>query len=179
MNRRTGFGWMELIEGILLIALGIYSMVSPDSVLTGFVIVYGIAAVITGIADIVFYMKVDSHIGFGPTVSLVSGVLSVMAGFTLIVYPGAGKLALSIVFPIWFIMHCISRLSHMKFMRIMVGNFSYYLSMIVNILGIVLGVMMIFNPYIALMSAGYVIGIYLVLSGLDCIGLAFGRMGRW
>ena len=37
MRRRSGFGWMELIIGILLILLGIFTFLSPGSALTGVV----------------------------------------------------------------------------------------------------------------------------------------------
>ena len=69
------------------------------------------------------YVRVDKHLGFGPTVSLISGILSVMAGAMLLVYPNAGKWVLSLLFPIWFIAHCLSRLSHLNTIRFIAGNF--------------------------------------------------------
>ena len=54
----------------------------------------------------------------GPAISLVTGILSVMSGVMLLVYPGAGALVLTLLFPIWFIAHCISRLSHLHHIRI-------------------------------------------------------------
>ena len=87
MRRRSKFGWMELMIGILLIVLGIFTFLRPGSVLTGAVLVYGVFALITGIADIVFYVKMERHTGFGPVVALVSGILSVIAGLLVMVYP--------------------------------------------------------------------------------------------
>ena len=112
MKRRSAFGWGELIIGILLIVLGAFTFARPSSALTGIVFVYGILAVITGIADIVFYVKIEQHTGFGPAVSLVTGILSILAGILLLFNPGAGKWAMVILFPLWFITHCISRLTH-------------------------------------------------------------------
>ena len=40
MRNRSRFGWIELIEGILLIILGIFSFLRPDSMLSGFVMFY-------------------------------------------------------------------------------------------------------------------------------------------
>ena len=53
MRGRSNFGWLKLIEGILLLVLGIYTLTRPDQALTGFIILYGIVAVITGISDII------------------------------------------------------------------------------------------------------------------------------
>lgn len=87
MRQRSSYGWLELIIGILLSALGIYSFFRPVDYLTTLIVVYGVAAFVTGIADIVFYCKMERHIGFAPTVSLVTGVLGVMAGLVLMVHP--------------------------------------------------------------------------------------------
>ena len=168
MKMRSGFGWMELIIGIALAVLGIFTFVYPDNAVTTLVVIYGIIAVITGIADVVLYVRVEKHIGFGPTVSLISGILSVMAG----------KWVISLLFPIWFIAHCISRLSHLNTIKYIAGNFVYWFTMIVNIIGLVLGVVMIFSPNISIAAVAYIVGAYLVLFGIDCIIIAFSRIGE-
>ncbi len=177
MKRRSGFGWLELIIGILLILLGVFTLIRPGAALTGLVVVYGIVALIMGIADIVLYVQVERYTGFGPMVSLVSGILSVMAAMMLLVYPNAGKWVLSMLFPIWFIAHCISRLSHLRTIRITAGSGMYYFTMIVNIIGIVLGFIMVINPVFSLISVSYIVSVYLVLLGIDSLAMAFSSMG--
>jgi len=176
MKNNSSFKWMEIIEGVLLILLGIFSIIHPRSVLTGVVAVCGIVAVITGIKDIILYIRAGRYTGFAPTVALVTGVLGIMSGFMLLVYPGAGKWIFSLLFPIWFIAHCISGLFRLNVMRFREGKFSYYFTLIVNIAGLVLGFMMFLNPLFSLLSAGYLIGGYLVLLGIDSIIMASGRM---
>ena len=175
MKRRSGFGWLELIEGILLIALGCYTFARPDRALTGFIVVYGIFAIAMGVADILLYIRVERYHGFGPVVSLISGALSVMAGVMLLVYPNAGKLVMSFLFPLWFIAHCISRLANLNKIRFFAGAFTYYFTLILNILGLVLG-MMILDPWLSLLSIRFIISIYLLLLGVDCIILAFSKV---
>lgn len=180
MRRRSGFGWFELVIGILLVILGVFTFISPGSVLTGIVIAYGVIAVVTGISDIVFYTKAERYTGFGPTISLISGILSVMAGVMLLVYPGAGRWVMVLLLPIWFIAHCISRLSHLPIIRVTAGDFYYYATLIVNIIGIVLGCMMIIWPALSLFSAAILIGIYLILLGIDSIMIALSDIGiKW
>ena len=176
MRRKSGFGWLELILGILLVILGIFSMINPNTALTGIVIVYGIAAIVIGISDIMMYVRVERYTGFGPMVSLIGGILSVMSGVMLLVYPNAGKWVLSLLFPIWFIAHCISRLAHLSSMRIYMENFAYYLTLILNILGLISGFMMIFHPFVSLLSVSYIIGLHLILLGIDCIVIAFSKI---
>ncbi len=115
MKNKRAVGWIELILGILLIILAIYSFISPATALTGFTLLYGILALITGVVDIVFYVQLERHTGFGPVLSLVSGILSILAGILIVFNLSAGTWVLVILFPIWFIAHCISRLTHLPF----------------------------------------------------------------
>ena len=163
MRRRSRYGWLELIEGILLILLGIYTLCNPGGMLRGITFAYGFLAVITGISDIVFYAKTERYIGFGPTIALVTGILSLLAGLMLLMYPNAGELIMTLLLPIWFIAHSVSRLTHIPLVRL-AGKFYYYFTLIVNILGIILGCLMIIWPWVALFSTGFIIGGYLILS---------------
>ena len=81
--------WWELLAGITLIVLGTISLFRPSLAVKGLVYAYGIAGVIAGVADILLYIRVERFTGFGPIVSLVSGVLSVMSGVVILVNPGA------------------------------------------------------------------------------------------
>lgn len=177
MRRRSGFGWFDLIIGILLVLLGILTFVRPGMILTGLLYLYGIIAVVMGIADILLYIRVERYTSFGPIVSMVSGILSVMAGVMLLVYPGTGVMVLSLLLPIWFIAHCISRLSHLSMIRVVSGNGAYYFSLILNIIGLILGFMMILRPWFSLAATGWIIGLYLILLGIDSIIMGLGNMG--
>ena len=160
--------WTELITGILLILLGIYSLIRPVEMLTGVTVIYGLFAVITGIADIIFYVRMERRTGFGPAVSLVTGIFSVLAGILILCNIDAGR---------WAIAHCLSRLSHLSLIRLTVGDAYYYFTLVINILGLVLGILMLFNPFAAMLSVSWIIGIYLILLGMDSLMLAIVLFG--
>lgn len=178
LRRRTGFGWLELIIGIVQIILGIYALTHPGNALSGIVVVYGVIAVVVGIADVLFYVKAERYIGFGPAVSLITGILSVLAGLVLIVYPGAGTWTMAIIFPIWFIAHCISRLSGAPMVRLTAGNRRYYVVLVVNIIGLILGFLMLIRPSLSITSQGVIIGLYLLLLGVDSIVIGMSKIGE-
>ena len=50
--------------------------------------------------------------------------------------------------------------------------------MILNIIGLVLGVLMLLDPVLTWVSVQYVISFYLIALGIDCIVLACSRMGE-
>lgn len=177
MRRRSAFGWGEVIIGIAMIIMGVYAFIRPSSALTGLVFVYGIIAIATGIMDIVFYVRLELRSGFGPIVSLITGIISTFAGILLLFNPGAGRWALILLFPLWFIAHCISRLMNLSFIRISAGTGYYHFALIVNIIGLILGLLMFFNPIWSFFSVSYVIGAYLILAGIDHIALALSNIG--
>ena len=177
MRRRSGFGWLELAIGILLIVLGIWSFISPGLALTSMVFAYGIAAIIMGIADVVLCIKIERYTGFGPIISLISGILSIMSGVMLLVYPTAGALVLTLLFPIWFIAHCISRLTHLHYIRLTAGKRMYYFTLVINIIGLILGIMMLLSPLFTLATIRCFASSYFILLGIEGVLLAFSRMG--
>ena len=177
MKRYSGFRWGQFMIGVLLVILGIWTLGHPGMALTGVVMIYGLLAVLTGIMDIVFYVKMERYIGFGPMLSLISGILSVMAGVMLLVYPGAGSIAAAILFPLWFLAHCISRLAHLPHIRRAAGKGVYALTLIISVIGLILGFMMLLSPLFTLAAIRCFAGAYLILLGANGILLAFSPMG--
>ena len=169
MNRRTDIGWPELILGTVLIILGVIMLKQPSGFLMWLVVVCGIIAICTGIADIILYVRMERFTGFGPVISLVTGILGVMAGFMLLVHPGAGTWAIAMVLPIWIIAHCISRLSHLQYMKMHSGMTYYTISLILNILGLLVGILLIFRPMITILSMGVLVGGFMIIEGVELI----------
>lgn len=177
MRDHSGFGWLALIVSILLVLLGIATFIWPEAALESFVMVYGVLAVATGIMDIEF-MRAWSAIRLRPMTALVSGILSVMCGFMLLVYPSAGQWAMTLLFPLWFLTHCISNLTHLNWVRLVAGRVNYTISLVLNILGIMLATLMLLHPVLSAVSMSLTIGFYLILLGVDGIVLALSSMGR-
>lgn len=173
-TQRSHIEWLELITGILLILLGILTIISPGRALNSLVFVYGLLALISGISDIVFYVKTEKYTGFGPTISLIAGIMSIVAGAMLLAYPDASRYVMAVLIPVWFLAHSISHLSHLNRVRFLAGDGYYYFSLIVNILGLVLGMLILVRPIFSLLSMGWLIGIYLILLGVDSLLIAVG-----
>ena len=178
MRKRSGFGWLELVIGLLLIVLGILAFLKSELALTSLVFAYGIAAMAMGVADILLFIHVERYTGLGPVLSLVSGILSVMVGIMLVAYPRTGVLVLTILFPIWFIAHCISRLTHLSHIRLMLGSGTFYFLLSLNIIGLVLGILMLLDPLFTLSTIRCFASIYLILLGIDSVVMALSSLGR-
>lgn len=167
MKKTKTMGWIQLVLGVLMIVLGFYTFTRPDIALGGMVILYGLMAVFGGIADIVFYVQLEKRTGFGPSTSLVSGILSILAGILILCNISAGKWAFTILFPVWFIIRCISGLGNLGLTRLFGGDGIYWLSVISNILGLFLGMVLLFSPYASFVTSGIVVAVYLVILGIS------------
>ena len=165
--------WWELIAGIVMIALGIASLARPSLAVTGLVYAYGAAGVIVGVADILRYIRVERYTGFGPMVSLVAGVLSVMAGVVILVNPRVGMAVFSLLFALWFITHCVSRLASLSWLRFVAGRGAYYAALVLNLMGLVLGAVLVVLPTASILTLGYLAGVYLIVLGVESLVMAF------
>ena len=171
MKRQRAMGILGLILGIFLLFAGIYALSHPRTTFAGMTVFYGVLAVFTGIVDIVFYARMDRSTGFGPVTALISGVLSIAAGVMLLFHPAAGGISLMILFPIWFIAHCVSELARLTYIRYERGEGYYIFALAVNIIGLILGAMLLFSPFLSRFSLPVITGAYLVLLGINSIVL--------
>lgn len=165
--------WWELIAGIVMIALGIVSLARPSLAVTGLVYAYGAAGVIVGVTDILRYIRVERYTGFGPMVSLIAGVLSVMAGVVILVNPRVGMAVFSLLFALWFITHCVSRLASLSRVRLVAGRGAYYAALVLNIIGLVLGAVLVVLPAASVLTLGYLAAVYLIVLGAESLVMAF------
>lgn len=175
--KKSRFGWLECIVGALMILLGIFTLIRPSSVINGFTRVYAIMAIISGVRDIVFYCRAEKYTGFRPVLSLTSSIISLMAGVMLFVYPSAGVMILSLIVPIWFISHSIFQIASLDRVKYLTSSFHYYFSLVMSVIGLILSIMMLFNPLASVITVSTVVGFYLIVTGITSIVLAFSKTG--
>lgn len=91
-SRGTDRWWVMLIEGVIGVAAGLVTLIWPG--ITAFTLLFIIAAwaLITGIFEIVAAVRLRKVMK-GEWMLALSGVLSIVFGVLLLIFPGAGALA--------------------------------------------------------------------------------------
>ncbi|MFV0413704.1 MAG: HdeD family acid-resistance protein [Oscillospiraceae bacterium] len=177
MKEKTGFDWMELIVGILFILGGIFTFANPAGALASLVFVFSILLAVRGIADISRYFRVKKFWGTSITLSLIVGILDIVLGIFLLFNLGAGVVALSILFPVWFMIDCIINLAHLDLVKAYSKGL-FWFTLIVNIIGIVIAVLMMAQPVTAAFTLAAFIALYLLVLGLESVVFAFSPFSR-
>jgi uncharacterized membrane protein HdeD (DUF308 family) len=92
--RSSSHHWAFVVEGVVGIIVGILTLIWPG--ITGMVLLYLIAfwAIFTGVLEIVAGIRLRAAIA-NEVLLILMGVLSLLFGLLIIVFPGAGALAIA------------------------------------------------------------------------------------
>jgi uncharacterized membrane protein HdeD (DUF308 family) len=84
--------WLLLVAGILGIVIGVFTLARPGVTAIVLVIYIGLRALLMGMMEIAFAVRLRKHIE-GEWLYILAGGLSILFGLALIVYPIEGLLA--------------------------------------------------------------------------------------
>jgi uncharacterized membrane protein HdeD (DUF308 family) len=94
-GRERGW-WLMLLLGLVSISAGIVAIVDPRITVFVLVLLMGVNALITGILDIVMAVRLSDGDGREWLLGL-TGVISIVFGLVVFLYPPAGALALAFI----------------------------------------------------------------------------------
>ncbi|MFV0529561.1 MAG: HdeD family acid-resistance protein [Lachnospiraceae bacterium] len=171
---KKGIDFIELIEGIIFIIISILAFANPTGILGTMVFVFSIAMVIRGISVISRYVLIRRELGYSSVIHLIAGIFDIGLGILLVFNINVGVVALAVLFPIWFITDCIMNLVYLELWNSENKGW-YWLTIILNILGIMAGALLLFNPLSSAATLAYIVAIYMLLIGIQCIILSISR----
>lgn len=172
MERENSFNWGSLLIGILFIIAALFVFQDPTVALVSIAWFIGIVAIIDGAYLIFFRSKIKSLVGYGSTALMVVGILDILFGILILFNIGGSMIALPVLFAIWFIADSVVGLITAGISKA-VSNGYYWFTIIINILGIIVGVMLLTNIAASALTLAYLVGFYLVWFGIIRIVDAF------
>ena len=159
-----------LIEGILLVILGLAAMIVPPLASLAVTIFLGWMFLISGVAGLVLTFWARQMPGFWW--SLVSAALAIAAGIVLLARPVQGTLTLTIVVGAYFLAEGVTTILYaLEHRREVSERWSWLL--VAGIVDIVIAGLIIAGlPDSELWAVGLLVGINLLFGGASLIGMA-------
>lgn len=159
-----------LIEGIVLVGLGLTAIVLPWIATVAIAIIIGWLLLISGIVGLISTWRMRHAPGFGW--SLLSAILGIVTGSALLRWPISGALSLTIVLTLFFVIEGVASILYaLEHKRELSGRWSWML--ISGAIDLVLASIIFLGlPGTALWSLGLLVGINLVFGGWAIIAMA-------
>lgn len=169
---KRGFDWFSLVVGIILVIAGIASFMRPDATLKFVSICLGIGLLVKGIYELWFRQGINNWFGEKSGWLLFMGIVDIILGLLFIFRAASGVVVIGYIFAFWFIFDSIAEIATANYFKRL--NRGYYVAMLIlNILALLVGFILLFNPLIAASTLVLLISFYLLLIGFIKIIQAF------
>jgi uncharacterized membrane protein HdeD (DUF308 family) len=162
--------WLVLLRGIFMVLFGIIALVSPGIALLTLVWVFGVYAILDGIAAVMLGIRTRGEPHWVWT--LIQGVVSVLAGLVALVWPGVTALALLFIVAFWAVMLGVGEIGG-AFAARRRGSNAWGWTLAAGVLNVVFGVLLLIWPASGILTLVWLVGIFALAGGIALIVLAF------
>jgi uncharacterized membrane protein HdeD (DUF308 family) len=159
-----------LVEGIVLVVLGLIAIVVPPIATLAVELLFGWLFLLSGILGLITTFWMRNAPGFWW--SLLSAVIGIAAGVVLLVWPLSGVLSLTLVLIVFFTIEGIASIMYaLDHKRELTGRWGFMLAS--GIIDLALAVIILTGlPGSAAWAIGLLVGINLAFGGAALIGMA-------
>lgn len=161
------YWWLLTVIGVLTVIVGFVALIYPGPTLLVVGLLFGIWLLIWG-AFAIYRGVADSGGAGWRVLSVIIGVLGVLAGIVLIVRPGQSVLTLVLVIGIWWIITGI-----LEFIQGIAVKDHRWTNIILGLIGAVAGLIILAWPGIGLVTLVFIVSFTLIFRGTLEIVLAF------
>ena len=162
--------WMrvlDIVAGVLLIAVGIYCLFNKDIAVKSAALLLGLVTLAAGIAEIVVFAGTN-RIWIGSGWLLLEGVLTVIMSLFLLFNQWFTKLSLPFLFALWLLFSGISRfVSSFDLRALGVRAWGWVLAL--GIILMIAGFVCMMDPWLSFAAIGVTIGLVFLLEGINSI----------
>jgi uncharacterized membrane protein HdeD (DUF308 family) len=159
-----------LVEGIVLLILGMLAIVIPPLATLGVTIFLGWIFLISGITGLVTTFWARHAPGFWW--SLISALLGIGAGLVLLAWPVSGAVSLTLILIVFFVIEGIASIMYaLEHRQQLSGRWGWMLTS--GIIDLILAAMILFGlPGTAAWALGLLVGINMIFGGAALVAMA-------
>jgi uncharacterized membrane protein HdeD (DUF308 family) len=162
--------WLVLLQGIAAVIIGILLITSPGITLLALIQVVGFFWLIGGILGIVGIFIDSTLWGW----KLVSGILGILAGIVVLQHPVWSTVLVPAILVVFLAIQAIISGAASIVLAFQGGGWG---TGILGVLNIVLGLVLLFNPWIGVAILPFVLGAFGLVGGIAAIVIAFKMRG--
>jgi len=155
------YRWIAGIAGLLSIIIGIWMWHKPVTAVIAMTWVFGIILLITGIESIIIWNDVKKFVQRSAGL-LINGILNIIIAI-IMMFSHSNLLMLATLFAVWFIVDSCTWFSFSEL------SSHPILSKIFSIIGVILGVLLLFSPMLSLSTLVVLISVNLIIYGIVVI----------
>ena len=161
--------WSSLIMGTLLLIVAVIIFSYPVKNFYTLTWLIGLLILINGVIQLLFRRAARVLAGSGSGLIVVIGIIDIIFGLLVIFNVGASSTFFIFMFAAWFIVSSVIGLMTISKQSRLKG-----LSIIVNVLGLLLGIILLFNPMMGMILVSTMIAITFAILGVTYVidGLA-------
>ena len=166
------FNWFSLVVGVILFVEGIVTFIHLVTTLEFISIIIGVTAVVKGLYELWFKHVLDTTTEEKTLGLFAMGIVDLVLGFLFIFKAATGAQVVAYIFALWFIFDAIVQLAASKQFK-NAGKAHYVWMIVLNVIALILGIALLFNPLLASIAIVWIVSIYLVVTGISQFIAAF------
>ena len=151
---------------IIFLLLGIIFLIFPNISIK--IVAYLIAIILIGSGIYLTYLEIYTKNFLLPIDTLFNGILSILFGIIILIYPDIFKIIIPIILGTYFILDSIFKLKLVVLLR-RIDNKSWIVTLLLTILSIICGIILILNPIDSSIALALFAGITLIIYSLSGI----------
>ena len=145
---KTGIRWSSLLIGVFFLIIGVFIISFPEENLFAITWLIGILFVITGFIEIFVRRIMKQATQKGSNLLIVLGIINIIIGILILFNVVTSTTFIVYLFAIWFIINAV--LNMFTITPAEGSNKRFHMvSILLNIIEIIFGVILLFNPLIA------------------------------
>ena len=159
----------DLLTSIVLFILGLILIFVPGNIITTVIRIFGLIIVVLGVLSIIGSSKNKSN-----SVELIYGILIAILGIVFVSNPQVIASIIPFILGVWIVIRSLFRLQLVS--TIKRTNNDYVKPLVINVITLILGITLMFNPFRGAETLIRIIGIFLLIySSLDILDYYFTR----
>ena len=166
------YNWTSLLIGIILALGGILALSNPDATYVTLAAILGIVAIVCGLMLLLNYYRIKEALAFWDRISLGLGTVLLVIGLIFLFWPVVAVSVFAYILAFLFIIYGLSRLSRASSFKHL-GSGIYSFIVILNILFVIGGIVLIFQPVILGLTIALILGLLLLIYGILLIVSTF------